>query len=140
MSLSFGETSLMSQKTDMERGPEMSARTSFWSSQSVKPPTGRKQLFAVEARTAPGSQLNCTCCEAVAGVEEGDDAVGRDAEEREAAVRRRAAGEEAAEVHDLRVVRELGAGVSGRPCGSAPGMIGAVVAAEPSSSLFQSLP
>ena len=71
------------------------------------------------------------------GVEERDHAVRRYAEQREAAVGRRSAREEAAEVDDLRVVLELGARGLDVADGVGPEFD---VAAELSSSPCQSFP
>ena len=99
----------------------MSKRSSFWSSQSVNPPTGRKHLWALSVGEIGGGRVAAVLDLLRGGrrIEERDDAVRRHAEEREAAVGRRSAREEPAEVHDLRVVREgaavfVGDGVVGR--------------------------
>src|SRR5580658_6238565 len=61
----------MSQKRAPESGPENAARTSFCSSHNVNPPAGRKQLCGLKSFLSAGSQLNCSCCEAVAGLRNG---------------------------------------------------------------------
>src|ERR1700678_967190 len=69
-SFSFGDTSLPSQKPETDSGPDTSARTSACSSQSEKPPAGKKQRLAVKL-VDPGSHPNCVCCDAVAGLRNG---------------------------------------------------------------------
>src|SRR5580700_2429371 len=141
MSLWLGETSLMSQNTDADSGPEMSARNSFWNSQSVKPPTGRKHLSALACvkPACDGSQLNCTCCDAVAGLRNGTTPCGATPS---SGYPRLVVGppEKNPRKYMIWVSCVSCARAVWYAARSAPASGAAVVVAEPSSSLFQFLP